>query len=400
MWLPCCVNPKLWTRRRWGDLATLEYGKALRGYQTGSNTGYPVFGTNGPIGWHADPLFPSQGVIVGRKGAYRAIYFSREPCWVIDTAFYLKLKDRDAVEPRFAYYQLKTVNIDEIDSGSAIPSTSRPAFYQIPINLPPLQIQRKIVAILAAYDDLIENNNRRIKLLEEMAGRIYREWFIDFRYACGEKPTPPPLASVPLGWRLGKLGELARVNALTIKRIDLRERIRYIDIASVSSGTFQSPTPMALAEAPGRARRRVADGDILWSTVRPNLRAYALMLDPGPDCVASTGFAVLSPRATSFAYIYCLTTSDGFVEYLSQRATGSAYPAVTPAVFSEAPALIPSEDALSAFAEIVEPLLRLASKLRAQSTILAKAREFLLPGLIAGEIEVSGLDIAIPPDAA
>ncbi|HEV2173930.1 MAG TPA: restriction endonuclease subunit S, partial [Nitrospira sp.] len=171
-----------WEYCRWGDLAALEYGKALRGYAGTNNGRYRVFGTNGPIGWHDKSLFPGPGVIVGRKGAYRGIYFSAEPCWVIDTAFYLKVRNSDRIDPRFAYYQLKTVNLDDIDSGSAIPSTSRAAFYEIPVAVPPLRTQSKIAAVLSAYDYLIENNNRRIKILEEIAKRIYQEWFVDFRY--------------------------------------------------------------------------------------------------------------------------------------------------------------------------------------------------------------------------
>jgi len=137
-----------------------------------------------------------------------------------------------------------------------------------------------------------------------------------------------------------------------------------------------------------------------WSTVRPNLRSYALMLDPAPDLVASTGFVVLSPRKTSFAYVYALTTTDLFVDYLSRRASGSAYPAVTPPAFLEAPALIPPDDVLEAFAEVTEPLCRLASKLRSQSATLVNTRDLMLPRLISGEVDISSLDIALPPATA
>jgi len=77
-----------WATRKWGDLATLEYGKALRGYQDAEGP-YRVFGTNGPIGWHDEALCTYPSVIVGRKGAYRGIHYSEDPFWVIDTAFYL-----------------------------------------------------------------------------------------------------------------------------------------------------------------------------------------------------------------------------------------------------------------------------------------------------------------------
>jgi hypothetical protein len=91
-------------------------------------------------------LCANPSVIIGRKGAYRGIHFSREPFFVIDTAFYLKPKCEFNIQ--WAYYQLKNFDINKIDSGSAIPSTSREAFYEIPVFLPPLPAQRRIAGIM------------------------------------------------------------------------------------------------------------------------------------------------------------------------------------------------------------------------------------------------------------
>ncbi len=132
------VVPEGWTRKRWGDIATLEYGKSLRNYRD-SNGQYQVFGTNGPIGFHEEALCDSAGIIIGRKGAYRGIQYSPDPFFVIDTAFYLKPKV--PLDLKWAYYELIRLDINNMDSGSAIPSTSREDFYGIPVILPPPQIQ-------------------------------------------------------------------------------------------------------------------------------------------------------------------------------------------------------------------------------------------------------------------
>ncbi len=268
--------------------------------------------------------------------------------------------------------------------------------------LPPLDTQHKVVGILSAYDDLIENNNRRVGILEEMAWRIYREWFGDFRYP-GHESVPmvqTAIGPTPDKWTVGVLADLVAINAKTIKSVQPDEWIRYIDITSVRRGVVEPPKRMPLSRAPGRARRRVSDGDILWSTVRPNLRAYALVLNPGANLVASTGFAILTPQRASFAYVYCMTTTDQFVEYISGRATGSAYPAVTAATFEKAPILIPPARLLEDFAVCAEPLLRMASALYAQSNNLFAARDLLLHRLISGELDVANLDIRIPDASA
>ena len=80
-----------WGHLAWGDIATLEYGKALSSYGQTPNFAR-VFGTNGPIGWHSQALWEGPGIVVGRKGAYRGIHYSSEPYWVIDTAYSLQPK--------------------------------------------------------------------------------------------------------------------------------------------------------------------------------------------------------------------------------------------------------------------------------------------------------------------
>lgn len=130
-----------WSNCRWGDLATLEYGKGIRDYQDNEGV-YPVFGTNGPVGHWNEFLCPHAGVIVGRKGAYRGIHYSDKPFFVIDTAFYLKPKIPQ-LDLKWAYYQLLDFDINKMDSGSAIPSTSRDAFYAVSVLFPPLPTHAK-----------------------------------------------------------------------------------------------------------------------------------------------------------------------------------------------------------------------------------------------------------------
>jgi len=142
------IVPNGWNRKRWGDIATLEYGKSLRDYRAEGGK-YRVFGTNGPIGFHHEALCNSAGIVIGRKGAYRGIHYSRDPFFVIDTAFYLKPKT--PFDLKWAYYELLRFDINSMDSGSAIPSTSREDFYGIPVVVPPVQIQDAFGKIVGGW---------------------------------------------------------------------------------------------------------------------------------------------------------------------------------------------------------------------------------------------------------
>ena len=181
-----------WRKALWGELATLEYGNSLRDYDTPTGL-YKVYGTNGPIGRHSEPLCPYASVIIGRKGAYRGVHYSPDPFFVIDTAFYLKPKVE--LDTRWAYFQLLTQDINGMDSGSAIPSTSRVDFYGLPVDVPPLPEQRAIAHILGTLDDKIKLNRRMNETLEQMARALFRSWFVDF---------DPVRAKMEGRWRRGE----------------------------------------------------------------------------------------------------------------------------------------------------------------------------------------------------
>ena len=151
--------PEDWKISSWGKLATLEYGKPLSEYENTHGL-YPVYVTNGFIGTHTKLLCKHPGVIVGRKGAYRGIHFSKGPFYVIDTAYYLEAKEN--IDLKWAYYELLTHDINRMDSGSAIPSTSRETFYSLSVIVPPFHEQQAIATALSDVDALITSLDRLI----------------------------------------------------------------------------------------------------------------------------------------------------------------------------------------------------------------------------------------------
>ena len=137
---------------------------------------------------------------------------------------------------------------------------------------------------------------------------------------------------LPDGWRRVRLSDVATVNQAVLPASTPADaEIAYLDIASIrETGHIDEPVMLRMSEAPSRARRCVRSGDILVSTVRPYLRAFALVKDAPENLVASTGFAVVSPRPgvdTDLVYQQILSTQ--FVEYLVPLMTGTNYPAIS-----------------------------------------------------------------------
>lgn len=289
--------------------------------------------------------------------------------------------------------------MQSISQGTTQDNMSQGKLLSLKFRIPGFQTQQKIAAILSTYDNLIANNQRRIALLERMAEDIYREWFVRLRFPGHEQVRIEK--GVPQGWRFAELSEMATINSSSLKKGLAQDRIQYVDISAVTTNHIAELTEMALVDAPGRARRLVKHGDVIWSSVRPANRAYCLIYEPPENLVASTGFAVISPKPkVPFTFINFAVTSNSFVEQMAMVAKGSAYPATSFDDFGKAKVLLPPSDLLGSFHALCEPMFRQRHQLRETNTVLAKQRDALLPRLISGQLAVDGLDIQFPPSMA
>jgi type I restriction enzyme, S subunit len=351
----------------WGEICTLEYGKSLRDYpaEQSETDCFRVFGTNGPIGWTAQKLSDDSGIIVGRKGAYRGIHYSPEPFFVIDTAYYLRPKDA-RLDLRWAYYKLLTVNLDQVDVGAAIPTTNRDAFYALPVSIPERGVQRKLASVLVAYDDAIENNRRRIGLLEKTARLLYEEWFVRLRFPGHGHVSAT--SGIPDGWERLNLGTV-----LTLQRghdLPTQDRTEG-EIPIVSSSGITGFHNMKKADAPGVVTGR-------YGTIG---QVYYIDRDYWP---LNTSLYVVDFKGNPSLFIHhLLSRTLGTIQ--SDKA---AVPGVNRNVLHAIEVLSPSRRLRESFAEIVEPMYRQISLLRTHSEKLRAARDLLLPRLMNGEIEV------------
>lgn len=304
--------------------------------------------------------------------------------------------DRALADAKFVFYALRapnaTTRLTDHALVAGVPHINLGILRNFQLDLPPVKVQQRVARLLAAFDDLIEINERRIELLEDLARSLYREWFVQLRFP--GHGTMEPSDAAPAGWTLHRLTDVAGVNEITAKVEDLPDPLRYIDIASVKPRRIEDVKTMSASAAPGRARRRLRDGDIVWAMVRPNRRSHALVHDPPKDVIASTGFAVLSPRNVPAAFLFELVSRPEFADYLMGRATGAAYPAVRPDDFESAPVLIPPADVLSRFGDIADPALRLASRLVDANHALARTRDLILPRLVTGKLDIADIDLS------
>ena len=398
-----------WVLRRWGDIATIEYGKSLRDYGDRVD-GYRVYGTNGPIGWHDAPLYAHPSVIIGRKGAYRGIHYSPEPFFVIDTAFFLK--PTQPMDMRWAYYELLTHDINSMDSGSAIPSTSREDFYALPVLVPPLEEQRAIASVLGALDDKIDLNRRMNETLEAIARAIFKSWFVDFdpvrAKAGGEQPwgmdaataalfpdafEDSELGEIPQGWTVMNVPEAFEVNPQ--RRLAAGAVAPYLPMSAMPTDSAR-PHEWELRDAGSGAR--FVNGDVLVARITPCLEngktAFVDFLDEGQVGWGSTEYIVLRskpPLPLHFAYLFARTAD--FRMFAIGNMTGTSGRQRVPVdCLNNFKLAVPDEQVARAFERMVEPTFASMRQRDEESTTLAELRDTLLPKLLSGEVRVGAAE--------
>ncbi|MDB9536579.1 restriction endonuclease subunit S [Dolichospermum planctonicum CS-1226] len=394
-----------WKDLYWGDLITLEYGKPCPNYA--DNIGeYPVFGTNGKIGQSKKALCNHPSVIIGRKGAYRGVHYSDKPFWVIDTAFYLEPKVD--IDLKWAYYNLLTQDINGMDSGSAIPSTSRQDFYFLSVKLPPLSEQKAIAHILSSLDDKIELNRQMNETLEAMARAIFKSWFVDFdpvrAKSSGRQPAGMDTATadlfpdefeesslglIPKGWKIKALPEFIEINP---KRSLAKGKIApYLDMKNMPT---QGHRPDDWIDRPFGSGTKFINGDTLMARITPCLEngktAFVDFLQDKQVCWGSTEYIIFrSKPPLPLEFAYYLARHEEFKTFAIQNMTGSSGRQRTPAdCFHQYLIAVPSEQVALKFGDLVEPLMVMISANSEQSQNLINLRDTLLPKLMSGEIRV------------
>jgi len=386
-----------WIETDWGSIATLEYGKGLRDYRSGGGA-YPVYGTNGQVGHCESFLCPHAGIVVGRKGAYRGIHYSANPFYVIDTAYWLKPKiDLDL---KWAYYELLRQDINSLDSGSAIPSTTRDAFYSLDVFLPPIEEQKEIAHILGTLDDKIELNRKTNETLEAMAKALFNSWFVDFdpvRAKVEGRPTGLPaeisdlfpdsfedseLGEIPSGWRVGCLSDCCEITMGQSPPGDT-----YNDEGD-GLPFYQGKTDFGF-RFPGRRiycsshTRQASIGATLISVRAPVGSANIAR----EVCSIGRGIAALKSRQSADSFIYYLIgTLQGVFE--SYNSEGTVFGAINGKDLASIQVVAPSTEAVAAFNSQCLPMDESIQSNTLETEHLTTIRDTLLPKLISGEIRI------------
>jgi type I restriction enzyme S subunit len=326
---------------------------------------YPVVGSTSIIGHHDVYKVDPPGVVTGRSGSLGVVQFINEPYWPHNTSLWVK--DFKGNDPRFTYYCMQGLDFARFNAGAGVPTLNRNHLDTLEVDVPPLTTQRHIASILSAYDELIENNQRRIRILEDMARSLYREWFVHFRYP-GHESVPlvdSPLGQIPQGWEVKKLGDILELNyGKALKKEDRRDG----EIPVFGSSGIVGTHDVSLVTGPGIIVGRKGNvGSVFWCAE--------------DFFVIDTAFFVTSQLPLRFLF-YVLPTLN-FIN------SDAAVPGLSRNQACTLEILIPPAALLSDFCELADTFERQAATLQRQTANLRRTRDLLLPRLLSGQVDLA-----------
>lgn len=370
------------------DLVTLQRGFDIT--KAAQRPGdVPVVSSSGIGSYHDEAKAPGPGVVIGRKGTLGTVFFIDKPFWPHDTTLWVT--DFHGNEPRYAYYFLKTLRLAEFDVGAANPTLNRNHIHGLPIRLPDRAAQGRIADVLSVYDDLIENNTRRIKILEEMARSLYREWFVNFRFPGHEKlrQVATQAGPVPQGWPVRPLTEVIELNPRTTVAKEAEKP--FVPMTSLSN---DSMLITGVERREGNSGAKFKNGDTLFARITPCLEngktGYVQFLSD-EDAVAfgSTEFIVMRERELTREMIYLLARSEALRDHAIKSMSGATgRQRVQERCFDTFFVAVPPPSLRDRFSACVRPIFEAVYALARKNVHLRAARDLLLPRLVSGEIEL------------
>ena len=398
-----------WDYTTIGEFSAFVYGKSLPKQRRNALGDIPVFGSNGIVGYHDTALTDGPTVIIGRKGTVGAVHYSPGPCWPIDTTFFVTGKDANLL--RFTYYALKTLDLESMNTDSAVPGLNRNAAHARDLWVPLESEQRAIAHILGTLDDKIELNRRMNETLEEMARAIFKSWFVDFdpvrakmdgSWRRGESLPGMPaemydlfpsrlvdseLGEIPEGWGVGTVGDCFH---LTMGQSppgrtynDEGDGLPFFQ--GCSDFGFRYPTNRRFCTAP----TRIAESEDTLVSVRAPVGDINKAWE---RCCIGRGLAALQHKSgsPSFTYYSVWAIQREIQQY---EHTGTVFGAINKEQFKALKTVEPKLAAVDLFETFVLPLDERIRLNVSESRTLSGLRDTLLPKLISGELRVRKEDI-------
>lgn len=382
----------------WRDCTLGEVINLKRGYDLPQSKrrvgGYPIVSSSGITDFHDEWMVSAPGVVTGRYGTLGEVYFVRDNFWPLNTALYVS--DFKGSDPRFISYFLRTLPLASQNAAGAVPGLNRNHLHLLQVSVPSVTLQRRIAGILSAYDDLIEVNQRRIAILEEMARRLFDEWFVRFRYPGHEHVKI--VDGLPEGWDRRALGEVAeiRLGKMLDAKKNRGELRPYLANVNVRWGAFDLTDLREMrVEENELTKYGLSFGDIVMCEGGEPGRCALWKAQVPEMTIQKALHRIRALDGLDPLFLYHQLFFMAKTRQLEGLFTGATIKHLPKEKLIEAMIVVPPPKLIREFAVLAAPLEAQIGTLDDTISRTAQARDLLLPKLISGEIDVGRAEEAL-----
>lgn len=384
-----------WHQVSLGEVCELKRGYDLPNASRRAGT-VPIISSSGPTGCHDQAKVNAPGVVTGRYGTLGQVFYVAEDFWPLNTSLYVR--DFKGNDPRFVAALLRSMNLAQYDGAAAVPGLNRNQLHTVPVRVPDVRTQRVIASIDEGLDDLIENNRRRAEVLEEMARAIYREWFVRFRFPGHEHVdlVDSTLGPIPDGWSEATVADLcSRIQAGATPRRSQPAYWTDPEIDWYKTGDLTDSVLIHSSELISRAalsKGRVFEPETILMAIygSPTVGRLGLVASTSSANQAALGLVADQAVATTEYLWFVLEDLRGHLNAIAQ---GAAQQNVSKEKVAAARVLLPPRSLVAAFTDVVRGPWRLSHVIQREASSLRELRDLLLPKLVTGQLDLSGLDL-------
>jgi type I restriction enzyme S subunit len=382
---------KTWPTAKLGELVAFKTGK-LDSNAAVPDGDYPFFTCSQETLRTNTFSFDTECVLLAgnnANGIYPLKYFHGK-FDAYQRTYVVKPRDTGVLTTKFLFYALrpKLSELRSVSTGAATKFLTLTILNETEIQIPPLPVQRQIAGILSAYDELMENSQRRIRLLEAMARPLYREWFVHFRFPGHEKlpRVASPLGEIPQGWEVKKLGEIAEDMRRNVPKGKLDEPKPYVGLEHIPRRSLALDAWETATEL-GSNKLAFKKGEVLFGKIRPYFHKVSVAPFDGL-CSADT-IVIRSRRPEHYACVVACVSSDAFVAEASATANGAKMPRANWDVLEKYQVVIPKGKVAERFSALFADVIAQQQALIFQIQNLRRTRDMLLPRLLSGQVHLS-----------
>ena len=392
-------------RVRLKDICEVSWGDTTKTKASYMPEGYPAYSASGCDGFL--PYFDHEGpgVVLSAIGAQCGKTWFAQGRWsCIKNTIYIKTAAPNA-DPRFIFYATSDPDMWP-KRGAAQPFISQTDAQNVEIELPPLAMQRRIASILSAYDELMENCERRIRVLEQTARVLYREWFVEFRFFCHEKVPriDSALGPIPKSWEVRTLNEvvddIVDYRGKTPAKLDgnwSNEGVLALSALNVKGGRLVNLEKSRRVNEELYSRwmkNPLRSGDILMTSEAP-LGELFFCWKQQRFCLSQRLFSLrANSRIIAPIILYLFMESEQTQQELRSRASGATVSGIRQSELRNVPVLVPPRSVQGRAEPILRKLADLKGTLDESLAKLRDMRDLLLPRLLSGQValDVSAIE--------